>query len=357
MRQLIMKNKTKILISAIICTVVIASIFLAQPVRYFMATTSMHPLPSEEIVQDIYSINNSFVNFYLLKSGDKYIAFDAGTDAKKSEQALNDFGINKNDVTAIFLTHTDSDHVAAIPLFPSAEIYMAQSNKEFIETKAGHDRSVAFVDMNKDYKTMTDGETMTVAGTEVKCIFTPGHTDGSASYVADGKYLFAGDTLRLDNGNVTLFNDVFNMNNEEQKQSIKKLSNLTGIGAVFTMHYGFTTAFKEAFSKWSDPQKKAEYKKITPQEAQTMMNGDVIILDVRTQAEFDAGHIPDAVLLPVDEIREKAESALPDKNKTILVYCRSGSRSATASKTLVDVGYMNVFDIGGIINWPGEISR
>lgn len=99
----------------------------------------------------------------------------------------------------------------------------------------------------------------------------------------------------------------------------------------------------------------AEYKKITPQQAQEMMNGEAIILDVRTQTEYDEGHIPNAILLPDTEIAKKAEEILPDKQKTILIYCRSGRRSALAAKDLIALGYSNVYDFGGILDWPGEL--
>ena len=86
-----------------------------------------------------------------------------------------------------------------------------------------------------------------------------------------------------------------------------------------------------------------------------MMSGDTVILDVRTQEEFDGGHIENSVLLPYDEIREKAESVITDKNRTILIYCRSGRRSEIAARELVDMGYADVYDFGGIIDWTGKI--
>lgn len=103
--------------------------------------------------------------------------------------------------------------------------------------------------------------------------------------------------------------------------------------------------------------KKAEYKRITPAQALEMMGEDVIILDVRTQAEFDEGHIPDALLLPNTDITQRAEEVLPDKDRTILVYCRSGRRSELAAKDLIQMGYTNVYDFGGIIDWPGEVVK
>lgn len=101
-----------------------------------------------------------------------------------------------------------------------------------------------------------------------------------------------------------------------------------------------------------------DYKKITAQEAQTMMdNQAVIILDVRTQDEYDAGHIPNAILLPDFDIATKAEQVLPKKDAVILVHCRSGVRSAGAAKKLASMGYTNIYDFGGIIDWTGEIVK
>lgn len=97
------------------------------------------------------------------------------------------------------------------------------------------------------------------------------------------------------------------------------------------------------------------YKKITPQEAQIMMSDDVIILDVRTQEEYDSGHIKNAILLPDHEIKEKTGSIIADKSQTVLVYCRTGIRSEAAAKELIRMGYTNVFDFGGIVDWTGEI--
>ncbi|OQA14509.1 MAG: Thiosulfate sulfurtransferase PspE precursor [Firmicutes bacterium ADurb.Bin356] len=89
-----------------------------------------------------------------------------------------------------------------------------------------------------------------------------------------------------------------------------------------------------------------------------MMNGDdpVLIVDVRTEEEYATGHIPGALLLPNETIGETQPELLPDKNATILVYCRSGNRSRTASIKLLGLGYENVYDFGGITSWPYEIT-
>ena len=98
------------------------------------------------------------------------------------------------------------------------------------------------------------------------------------------------------------------------------------------------------------------YTKITPPKAAEMMlSDDVIILDVRTQEEFDKGHIPSAVLLPDFEVRENAKYVIPDKDQIILVYCQSGGRSKSASKELIEMGYTNIFDFGRISDWEGDL--
>ncbi len=95
---------------------------------------------------------------------------------------------------------------------------------------------------------------------------------------------------------------------------------------------------------------------ITAQQAKKIMDTqeDYAILDTRTQEEYDESHIPGAVLIPHDEILEKAEGVLTDKNQLILVYCRSGRRSKLASEDLIKLGYTNIKEFGGIIDWPYE---
>ena len=100
----------------------------------------------------------------------------------------------------------------------------------------------------------------------------------------------------------------------------------------------------------------AVYVNINAQEAKEIMDSqtDYVILDVRTEEEFNEKHIPGAILIPDYEIEEKAEEILTDKDKLLLVYCRSGRRSKNASEILVRLGYTNIKEFGGIIDWPYE---
>ena len=101
------------------------------------------------------------------------------------------------------------------------------------------------------------------------------------------------------------------------------------------------------------------YEQITPQEAKTIMDtkSEFYLIDARTTEEFAEGHIADAILIPEYEIADRAEKELPDKDALILLYCRSGRRSKIASEELVKLGYTNVKEFGGIIDWPYEIVK
>ena len=103
-------------------------------------------------------------------------------------------------------------------------------------------------------------------------------------------------------------------------------------------------------------EREVSYRQITMDEAIAMMEEEegYIILDVRTAAEFDEKHIPGAINVPNEAIGTDAIPELPDKDQQILVYCRSGNRSKQASEKLIKLGYTNVVEFGGIIDWPGE---
>ena len=102
----------------------------------------------------------------------------------------------------------------------------------------------------------------------------------------------------------------------------------------------------------------ASYEQITQEEAKQIMDttNGYILLDTRTQEEYDQSHIPGALLIPHTEIAQRAADELPDKDQVILVYCRSGNRSKQASEALAELGYTNVKEFGGINTWPYEVE-
>jgi phage shock protein E len=105
--------------------------------------------------------------------------------------------------------------------------------------------------------------------------------------------------------------------------------------------------------------KEGEYRKISAEEAKKMLdeNKEAVLIDVRTSEEFEAGHIQGSILIPYDVITEQIESVVADKKTAIIVYCRSGNRSKKAADALIAMGYSQVYDMGGIVDWPYEITE
>ena len=117
--------------------------------------------------------------------------------------------------------------------------------------------------------------------------------------------------------------------------------------------------FSLALTGCAAPDSQADsYRRISMQDAAAMMESekDYILLDVRTQQEYAAGHIPGAMLIPNETIGDQEIAQLPDKDQLIMVYCRSGNRSQQAASKLAKLGYTNVVEIGGIGSWKGEIA-
>ncbi|ACV39531.1 rhodanese-like domain-containing protein [Leptotrichia buccalis] len=135
---------------------------------------------------------------------------------------------------------------------------------------------------------------------------------------------------------------------------------IIGIFSVFGFSCSKTGNEKQdlVMSKEAKNGKKVEYKKITSDEAKKMMETQkAIVVDVRTLEEYNEGHIPNAISVPLETIENEAEAKLKNKDDLILVYCRSGRRSREAALKLIEKGYTNVIDFGGIQDWNGEIVK
>ncbi len=121
----------------------------------------------------------------------------------------------------------------------------------------------------------------------------------------------------------------------------------------------FIIAVLILLSGCAGPSAENGYQQISQEEAKSMMDSqEVVILDVREQVEYDVGHIPGAVLLPVGTIdQDTAAAVIPEKDTAVLVYCRSGNRSKTAFSALAALGYTNIYEFGGINTWPYDIVK
>jgi rhodanese domain protein len=148
----------------------------------------------------------------------------------------------------------------------------------------------------------------------------------------------------------------------ELEMKIKKIALMAIVGliSVLGISCGRTMNSKQVSvdSKEVKNEKKAEYKKITSDEAKNIMSTQkAIVVDVRSLEEYNEGHIPNAISVPLETIENEAEIKLKNKDDLILVYCRSGRRSREAALRLIEKGYTNVIDFGGIQDWNGEVVK
>lgn len=238
--------KRTLLVSGILIGVIIIFI-LGYMLKAKSEIKKFTPLETRCVNEEVLSIHDAFTNVYLVKSESGYIAFDAGNNIETVELELEKMNISPSEIIAVFLTHTDSNHVASIPLFEKAEIYLSKEEQRLINGEAS--RFLFFKNKIEceDYKLVTDNQVITIENLSVQCILTPGHTPGSTCYLVNGKYLFTGDALSIMDGKVKEFNHFFNMDTETQLKSIRKLSLLDSVEYIFTAHHGITNDFERIF--------------------------------------------------------------------------------------------------------------
>jgi len=206
----------------------------------------MTTVETREITEGIFSIKDSFANFYLIKDGDRYIAIDAGNKPGNIQKELNLLNIKPDKVEAILLTHTDGDHIAGIRIFRNADLYLSKQEEQMIKGE----KSRFFIFGNKidteKYKLIEDHQILDIGTNNIHGFLTPGNTRGSMCYLVNNKFLFTGDALKLEQGKVKPFIRFLNMDTETATKSVGIITGIPGVQYIFTAHYGYSDDFKEA---------------------------------------------------------------------------------------------------------------
>ena len=195
-----------------------------------------------------------FVSMYLFRTGNgAIIAFDTGMRPAGAVAELAKLEIEPADVKHVFLTHSDTDHTGGLPAFPDAEVYFPEAEVPMVTRKIPRMLGLIYnKPPSREYRTVTDGEEVTIDGTVVRCISTPGHTSGSMSFFVDGAILITGDELSLKNGRAVLDRRIIALDNCRRLESIRKLAQLRSVAYLCTMHSGYTDDFDAAMEPWRD---------------------------------------------------------------------------------------------------------
>ena len=210
----------------------------------------MNVVETGEIAPGIFAIKDSYVNMFLVKDSDNYVAIDAGNDIDVIENELKSLRLDPYKVIAVLLTHTDKDHVAALKLFKNADVYFSKDEEQMINgTTTRLLNSHNKID-TKQYSLLPDGQIIQIGKLTIKGILTPGHTPGSMSYLMNDKYLFVGDAFGLKNGKLDKPNSFFTKDMKTAISSIKKIVNLPHAEYIFTAHTGFTNDYNKAIKDW-----------------------------------------------------------------------------------------------------------
>ncbi|OHE70822.1 MAG: hypothetical protein A2Z99_05520 [Treponema sp. GWB1_62_6] len=240
-----MKRKSVAIVVVIALIAALAAFAATFMIRIKKEIGMMDPAPTGLVASGVFAILDSFVNLYLVERDGKYLAVDAGTDAKNVRAEMARLGIAPEDVEVLLLTHTDYDHVDAASLFTNARVYISEREEDMLNGKA---HKVLFFrnSLKTEHGFLADGEETRIGGWMVRTIVVRGHTSGSACFVVDGKYLFTGDNLSLREGKAAPFNDFFNMDTPTQRADLPKIAGLEGIELLATGHYGTTKAYAGA---------------------------------------------------------------------------------------------------------------
>ena len=229
---------------------IIALILFVYMIKLKSEINKMSPLDTKELVENIASIKDTYVNMFLIKDEERYIAIDAGNDLDVIEEEFRKLNISPDKVSTVLLTHTDFDHVAAIELFINANIYLSKQEEQLINGMTSRFYIIGNKIKTKDYQLLDDGEVLNIGNFKIQGILVPGHTPGSMCYLINDKYLFTGDALSLKNGKIDRFNEFFNMDTEKAVESMGKLTNIPDVKYIFTAHYGYSDDYKNAVNNW-----------------------------------------------------------------------------------------------------------
>ena len=234
---------------------IVAGIILCIPVLilgviFYQMTSAMSeavPLETGSIGDDILVIRDGISNIFFVRDGSQYILFDCANDKASVAEQMEVLGISPADVTAVFLTHTDSDHVGALGLFDHAKLYFSPKEEQMINGQTPRFFRIGKNSIHRtDYTLLDDRQQITIGNLTVQSYCVPGHTTGAMAYLVNDKYLFTGDVLSLEEGKIAPIPPIFNMNTPQALESMEIIRHIPKAEYIFTAHWGYTDDYLAA---------------------------------------------------------------------------------------------------------------
>jgi glyoxylase-like metal-dependent hydrolase (beta-lactamase superfamily II) len=228
-------------------TVLLIGLFILFVAVSASAKKKMTPAETGPLTEDVYAVRDRFVNMYLVRDGNEFIAIDAGIKPGSIRGELRKLGIDPDRVKAVFLTHSDSDHAGGLSLFKRATVYMHEDEEQMINGETGRMLWIGNRIEPVEYILLKD-KTVRVGDLRIKPVPTPGHTAGLTCYLVNDIYLFTGDAISLKDGVIDLFPRYINKSPRRARKSVDNLTGLDGVQFIFTGHHGYTDDYAAAVS-------------------------------------------------------------------------------------------------------------
>ncbi|MEI7905379.1 MAG: MBL fold metallo-hydrolase [Candidatus Firestonebacteria bacterium] len=218
--------------------IVLAALFLLPMARTMM---SFKPAPTGAVTKEFFALKDKFVDIFIFKSGEDLYCFDAGNKPEEVLAGFKELGLDPLKVKAVFLTHSDGDHVNGLPAMKNAVVYLPEKEKPLV-TGAAKRHFMFMSRVNKlpvaKYLLAKDGQKFKIGKALCLAILTPGHTPGSTSYLINGKYLVVGDLAITKNGKLTGMPKPPSEEPAVIEVSLKKINALNGVEYIATAHGG-----------------------------------------------------------------------------------------------------------------------
>ncbi|MBN1488197.1 MAG: MBL fold metallo-hydrolase [Anaerolineae bacterium] len=216
---------------------------LIIPKPQSLAVAFFYPEKTRNAFEGLYIIKSRDVNLYVYTDGKDVICIDAGYDDPGIVAEFNTVGLDIDRVSAVFLTHSDIDHLGGLDLFQSAEIYLGRDEEDLVEQSRGRFFNIyKNKRIHRPYHLLGENDVVKTGNIEVEAIETPGHTIGHMSYLVAGKYLFTGDAVLLQNGVLKPFYRILSMDHKATIASAEKIKRIQSIQWICTGHTGIGRA-------------------------------------------------------------------------------------------------------------------
>lgn len=214
------------------------------------------PARTGRVAGDVFAVASPMVSFYVLARDGAAVLIDTGASARRALAGLQQLGVEPRSVSHVFLTHSDSDHVGGLDLFPEAAVYMSAREQAVIDGTIP--RRLLFLKhrnrFTRRYVPLEDEGTVSAGPFRVRALWTPGHTPGSTCYLVDGAALFTGDLLGLRGGRARPSPRIFCNDVQEDERSIYKLArSVPRAELLCTGHSGWTLEYRAAMAGYLQP--------------------------------------------------------------------------------------------------------